>query len=43
MKKKINVYEAIAAFHEWDEADLLGSYTGLSAFGGNPEQDADDL
>ena len=43
MKKKINIYEAIAAFHTWDEADPLGSYTGHSLFDEVPEQDADDL
>ena len=43
MNKKINIYEAIAAFHSWDETDPLGSYTGHSLFGKKPEQDADDL
>jgi hypothetical protein len=41
--KKINIYEAIAAFHSWNENDALGSYTGNSLFDGMPEQDADDL
>jgi hypothetical protein len=35
--------EVVEAWNKGTKGDVLGSYSGMGADGGDPEQDADDL